>query len=60
MPKKWNFLQPENPLAELSIELMVLKSLQNNLKMLRMLFFTLRIDQNAINEDHEKLVQLLE
>jgi hypothetical protein len=58
MSKKWNFLQPESTLAELGIELMVSKSLQNNSEMLCMLFFTLGIDQDIINEDHDKLVQL--
>jgi hypothetical protein len=58
MSKKWNFLQPESTLAELDIELMVTKSLQNNSEMLRMLFFTLGIDQDVINEDHDKLLQL--
>jgi hypothetical protein len=58
MSKKWNLLQPESTLAELDIELMVSKSLQNNSEMLLMLFFTLGIDQDVINEDHDKLVQL--
>jgi dynactin complex subunit len=58
MPKKRNFLQSERTLAEFGIELMVTKSLQNNQKMLLMLFFTLRVDQNVINENHDKLVQL--
>jgi hypothetical protein len=56
--KKRNFLQPESTIAELGIELMVMKSLQNHSEMLRMLFFTLEIDQDVINEDHDKLVQL--
>jgi hypothetical protein len=58
MPKKWNFLQSESTLAELGIELMVPKSLRNHSEMLRMLLFTLGIDQDVINEDHDKLVQL--
>jgi hypothetical protein len=58
MPKKWNFLQPESTLAELGIELMVSKSLQNISEMLRLLLFTLGIDQDVVNEDHDKLVQL--
>jgi hypothetical protein len=58
MSKKQNFLQLESTLAELGIELMVSKSFQNNSKMLRMLLFTLVIDQDIINEDHDKLVQL--
>jgi hypothetical protein len=44
MPKKGNFLQLERTLDELGIELMVTKSLQNNPKMLLMLFFTLGVD----------------
>jgi hypothetical protein len=55
---KWDFLQPESTLAELGIELMVSESLQNNIEMLRMLFFTFGIDQDVVNEDHDKLVQL--
>jgi hypothetical protein len=35
-----------------------MKSLQNNSKMLLMLFFILGVDQDIINEDHDKLVQL--
>jgi hypothetical protein len=58
MSKKKNFLKPESTLAEFGIELMVSKSLQNNSEMSRMLFFTLVIDQDVINEDHDKLVQL--
>jgi hypothetical protein len=58
MPKKWNFLQLESTLAELGIEFMVSKSLQNNSEILRMLLFTLGIDQDVVNENHKKLVQL--
>jgi hypothetical protein len=58
MSKKWNFLQPESTLAELGIELMVSMTLQNNSEMLRMLLFALGVDQDVVNEDHNKLVQL--
>jgi hypothetical protein len=58
MSKKGNFLQPKSTLAEFGIELMVPESLQNNSEMLRMLFFILEIDQDVINKDHDKLVQL--
>jgi hypothetical protein len=58
MSKKRNFLQPESTLAEFGIELMVPKSLQNNTEMLCMLFFTHGIDQDDVNEYHDKLVQL--
>jgi hypothetical protein len=58
MFKKRNFLQSENTLAEFGIELMISKSLQNNVEMSCMLIFTLGIDQDVVNEDHDKLVQL--
>jgi hypothetical protein len=58
MSKKWNLLKSECTLAELDIKLMVTKSLQNNPKMLPMLFFTLGIDQDVVDEYHDKLVQL--
>jgi hypothetical protein len=58
MTKKEYFLQPECTLAELGIELMVMKSLQNNPKMLLILFFILGVDQDVVNEDHDKLAQL--
>jgi hypothetical protein len=58
MSNKRNFLQPESTLAEFGIKLLVPKSLQNNAEMPLMLFFTLGIDQDVVNEDHEKLVQL--
>jgi hypothetical protein len=58
MSKKRNLIQPESTLAEFGVELMVPKSLQNNMKMPLMLFFTIGIDQDVVNEDHDKLVQL--
>jgi hypothetical protein len=58
MSKKQNFLQPKCTLAELGMELMVSKSLQNHSEMLRMLFFIFGTDQDVVNEDHDKLVQL--
>jgi hypothetical protein len=35
-----------------------MKSLKHNAEMLFMLFLVLRIDQDVVNEDHDKLVQL--
>jgi hypothetical protein len=46
------------PSAELGIKLMVVKSLQDNTKVLLLLFFILGVDQDVINEDHIKLIQL--
>jgi hypothetical protein len=54
-----NFGQPELTLAELCIQLMITQSLKYNVEMLSMLFLTFRKDQDVINEDHDKLVQLL-
>jgi hypothetical protein len=51
MAKKRYFLQPECTLAELGIKLMVVKLLQDNTKMLLILFLILGVD-------HDKLVQL--
>jgi hypothetical protein len=56
--KKRYFLQPECTLAELDIELMIVEPLQDNTKMLLMLFFILGVDQDVIDEDHDKFVQL--
>jgi hypothetical protein len=56
--KKMHFIQLECTLAELGIKLMVTKSLQDNTKMLLMLFLILGVDQDVFNEDHDKLVQL--
>jgi hypothetical protein len=58
MSKKRNLLQLESTLAEFGIELMVPKSLKNNVEMSCLLFFTLGIYQDIINEDNDKLVQL--
>jgi hypothetical protein len=58
MSKKRIFLQSESTLAELDIELMALNSMQNNVEMPPMLFFTLGIDQDVVSEDNDKLVQL--
>jgi hypothetical protein len=55
MTQELNFTQPELALAELHIELMITQSLKHDKEML---FLTLRKDQDVINEDHNKLVQL--
>jgi hypothetical protein len=55
--KEWNFAQPELTSAEFCIELMISQSLKHNAKMALMLFSILGIDQNVVNENHDKLVQ---
>jgi hypothetical protein len=58
MTQQWYFAQPELTLSVLSIELMITQSLKYNPEMPFMLFLALRIDQDVINEDHDKLAQL--
>jgi hypothetical protein len=58
MTRELNFAQPELALGEHCINLMITQSLNHNAEMLFMLFLTLRKDQDVINEDHNKLVQL--
>jgi hypothetical protein len=53
-----NFTQSELTLAVLQVELMITRSLKHNAEMPFMLFLVLRKDQDVINEDHNKLVQL--
>jgi hypothetical protein len=56
--QEWNFAQLGLTLAKLRIELMITQSLKNNAEMLFMLFLALVVDQDVVNEDHDKLVQL--
>jgi hypothetical protein len=58
MPRKRDFLQPKSTHAEFGIELVISKSLENNAEMPHMIFLILGVDQDVINEDHDKLVQL--
>jgi hypothetical protein len=55
MTQELNFAQPELALAKLHIKLMITQSQKHNEEML---FLTLRKDQDDVNEDHDKLVQL--
>jgi hypothetical protein len=58
MTQEWNFTQPVLTLVVLHIELMITQSLKHNAEMPFMLFLVLRKDQDVINDDHDKLVQL--
>jgi hypothetical protein len=58
MTQEWNFAQPELTLLVLGIKLMITQSLKHNAEMPFVLFLVLGIDQDVINEDHDKLVQL--
>jgi hypothetical protein len=58
MTQELNFAQPELTLAELRTKLIITQSLKHNAEMILMIFLTLRKDQDVINEDQNKLVQL--
>ena len=59
MTEEWNLVNPELALAELGMQLMLSQSLQYESQMLLMLFSCLGEDQNIINEDHHKDVQII-
>jgi uncharacterized protein with PIN domain len=57
--QKLHTIQSELTFREFGIEFVISQSLQDNTKMLRMLGFTLGINENIIDEDHYELVQLI-
>jgi hypothetical protein len=58
MTQEWYFLGPELALAELGVQLMLSQTLKYNSEVIFMIFHTLRLYQNVINEHHDELVQL--
>ena len=56
MKEEWNLVNLELALAELSIQLMLPQSLQHEPQML---FLCLGEDQNIINENHHKDIQII-
>ena len=58
MAQKLDFLEPEITFTEFSIQLVLSETLENNAKVLSMLFFILVIYKNVVNENHDKLIQL--
>jgi hypothetical protein len=58
MSQKLNGIQPEFALGEFGIQV-VSQFLKNNMEMFRMILRILGIDQNVINEDHNKFVEFL-
>jgi hypothetical protein len=59
MTHELDFLDPELAFAELGIQLMLSQTLKYNSEVIFMLFHTLWIYQNVINEHHDKLYQAL-
>ena len=50
--------KPKLALTELDIQLMVPECLENNSQMILMLLLRLGVDQNVVNKDHNKLIQI--
>jgi uncharacterized protein with PIN domain len=57
--QKLHTIRLEQTFREFGIEFVISQSLQDNMKMLRMLGFALGIDENVIDEDHYELVQFI-
>jgi accessory colonization factor AcfC len=55
MTQEWDFLDPELALPELGVQLMLSQMMKYNSEVIFMLFHTLQIYQNIINEHHDKL-----
>jgi hypothetical protein len=58
MTQKGDFLQPKLTFAEFGIKAMLLKSLKNNPQMFSMFIFGLGINEDIIDEYHDKRVKL--
>jgi hypothetical protein len=55
--QKFYIIQPEFTLGKHSIELMVSKTLENNVKVLSMIFLILGMNKDVINKNHNELVK---
>jgi hypothetical protein len=58
MAQEFHTVQPEFTLGQLSIELMVSKTLENNAHVFSMIFLILGINKDVINRNHDELVKL--
>jgi hypothetical protein len=57
--QEFHTIHPELTFREFGIEFVISQSMQDNTKMLRMLGFTLGINENIIDEDHYEFVQFI-
>jgi hypothetical protein len=57
--QKFNSLQPKLAFGEFGVQVVVSQSFKNNMEMVRMIFRIFGINQNVINEDHNKFVEFL-
>jgi hypothetical protein len=58
MSQELNSIQPKLTLAELSVQLVLSQPGQDGAEMPCMLFFTLGINQDVVDENYYKLIQL--
>jgi hypothetical protein len=58
VPQKFHTIQPEFAFGELSIKLMISQMLQDNSKVFGMLFLIFGVDEDIIDKDHYKFVEL--
>jgi hypothetical protein len=59
MSQKFHGIQPKLTFREFGVQVVVSQFLKNNMKMFRMIFRILGVDQNVINEDHNKFFKFL-
>jgi hypothetical protein len=59
MSQKFNSIQSKLTFREFGVQVVVSQFLKNNMEMFSMIFWILGVDQNVINEDHNKFVELL-
>jgi hypothetical protein len=58
VPQKFHTTQPEFAFGELSVQLMILQTLQYNSKMFAMLLLIFGIDKDIIDKDHYEFVEV--
>jgi hypothetical protein len=58
MAKKSYLVQSRRTLGKLSVKLVSSKPLQSLPQMLLMVFLTLRVNQNVVDENHHELIQV--
>ena len=58
MPQESHLSKPKLALTELGTQLMVPECLENNLQMILMLLLRLGVDQDVVNKDHNRLIQI--
>jgi hypothetical protein len=58
VPQEFHTLQPEFAFGELSVKLMISQTLKDNSEMFGMFFLIFGIDEDIIDKDHYKFVEL--